>query len=123
MEDYFSFIDTGYDEYLASGDDSLLKKANNVAGGNYNRKNFMKDYLYLRVSQKEPFDMLYYTPSLTGIYNMNDKSVSIAPELLYTGIKNLELRLKTTFPVGNSYTEFGEKQNDYKLELRARYYF
>jgi len=123
MTDYFSFIDKGYDTYLTSGDDSLLKKASNVAGGNYNRKNPMRDYLYLRVSQKEPFDMLYFTPSLTGIFNISDKSFSIGPELLYTGIKNLELRLKTTFLVGGSYTEFGEKQNDYRIELRVRYYF
>jgi len=123
MEDYFSFIDTGYDTYLTSGDDSLLKKASNVAGGSYNRQNLMRDYLYLRVSQKEPFDILYFTPSLTGIFNINDKSLSIGPELLYTGIKNLELRLKATFLVGDSYTEFGEKLNNSRIELRARYYF
>jgi len=123
MTDYFSFIDQGYDTYLTSGDDSLLKKASNVAGGSYNRRNLMRDYLYLRVSQKEPFDMLYFTPSLTGIFNISDESFSIGPELLYTGIKNLELRLKTTFLVGDSYTEFGEKQNDYRIELRVRYYF
>lgn len=123
MKDYFSFIDQGYDTYLTSGDDSLLKKASNVAGGNYNRQNLMRDYLYLRVSQKEPFDILYFTPSLTGIFNINDKSFSIGPELLYTGIKNLELRLKTTFLVGDSYTEFGEKQSDCRIEFRVRYFF
>jgi len=123
MEDYFSFIDTGYNTYLTSGDDSLLKKASNVAGGNYNRQNLMRDYLYLRVSQKEPFNILYFTPSLTGIFNINDKSLSIGPELLYTGIKNLELRLKATFLAGDSYTEFGEKQNNSRIELRVRYFF
>ncbi|MGB2862133.1 MAG: hypothetical protein WBC05_02305, partial [Sedimentisphaerales bacterium] len=123
MTDYFSFIDQGYDTYLTSGDDSLLTKASNVAGGSYNRRNPMRDYFYLRASQKEPFDILYFTPSMTGIFNTNDESFSIGPELLYTGIKNLELRLKTTFLVGDSYTEFGEKQNDYRAELRVRYYF
>jgi hypothetical protein len=53
----------------------------------------MKDYLYLRISQKEPFNILYFTPAITGMMNLNDKSVSISPELLYTGITNLELRL------------------------------
>jgi len=123
MTDYFSFIDQGYDAYLASGDDSLLKRASNVAEGSYNRRNPMRDYLYLRASQKEPFDILYFTPSLTGIFNVDDESFSIGPELLYTGIKNLELRLRTTFLVGDSYAEFGEKQNDYRAELRVRYYF
>ena len=123
MQDYFSFIDKGYDTYLSSGDDSLLRKASNAAGGGYNRKNPMRDYLYLRASQKEPFDMLYFTPSLTGIYNVNDESLSIGPEFLYTGIKNLELRLKATFLVGDADTEFGEKLNDSKIEFRVRYYF
>jgi len=123
MQDYFSFIDKGYDTYLSSGDDSLLRKASNAAGGSYNRKDPMRDYLYLRASQKEPFDMLYFTPSLTGIFNIDDESFTIGPELLYTGIKNLELRLKATFLVGNSYSEFGEKQNNSRIEFRVRYYF
>ena len=123
MTDYFSFIDRGYDTYLTSGDDSILKKASNIAGGSYNRRNPMRDYLYLRASRKEPFDILYFTPSLTGIFNLGDESFSIGPELLYTGVKNLELRLKTTFLVGDSDTEFGEKQNNCRAELRIRYYF
>jgi len=83
----------------------------------------MRDYLYLRISQKEPFDILYFTPSLTGIYNINDKSFSIGPELLYTGVKNLELRLRTNFLIGGSRTEYGEKRNDSLIELRVRRYF
>ncbi len=123
MTDYFSFIDRGYDTYRTSGDDSTLRRASNAAGGSYNRRNPMRDYLYLRASQKEPFDILYFTPSLTGIFNTADRSFSIGPELLYTGVKNLELRLKTTFLVGDSDTEFGEKRNDCRAELRLRYYF
>jgi len=123
MTDYFSFIDKGYDTYRTSCDDSLLEEASNAAGGSYNRKNPMRDYFYLRVSQKEPFDILYFTPSLTGIFNINDKSFSVGPELLYTGVKNLELRLRTTFLIGDSYTEYGEKLNDFWIGLRVRYYF
>jgi hypothetical protein len=123
MEDYFSFIDRAYDTYLSSGDDSLLKKGARVTEGNYGAINPMRDYLYLRISQKEPFDILYSTASLTGMFNTGDNSFSLSPELLYTGITNLELRLKATFPVGDADTEYGEKLSDYRLELRARYYF
>jgi len=123
MTDYFSFIDQGYDTYLASGDDSLLTRASNLAEGSYNRRNPMRDYLYLRASQKEPFDILYFTPSVTGIFNTNDKSFSVGPELLYTGVKNLELRLRTNFLIGDSYTGYGEKQNDFWIGFRVRYYF
>jgi hypothetical protein len=123
MKDYFSFIDKGYDLFLSKGNDSLLKKASSVTEGNYGRPNAMKDYLYLRISQKEPFNILYFTPAITGIMNLNDKSVSLSPELLYTGITNLELRLKAFCLVGGKGTDFGEKQNDYRVELRVRYYF
>ena len=83
----------------------------------------MRDYLYLRISQKEPFDILYFTPSVTMILNAGDKSYSLSRELLYTGITNLELRLKAYFILGERLSEYGEKQNNYRLEARARYYF
>jgi hypothetical protein len=123
MRDYFSFIDKGYDAYLSTGDDALLRRASDLTQGRYGGMNPMKDYLYLRVSQKEPFDILYFTPALTWIFNMDDQSFSLSPEAVYTGITNLELRLKGTALVGGRYTEYGEKQNDWRIELRVRYYF
>jgi len=123
IRDYFSFIDKGYNTYLLSGSDALLKKALNITEGSYGRANSMRDYLYLRISQKEPFDILYFTPAITGILNLNDRGFSISPELLYTGVTNLELRLRAAFISGEQFSEYGEKQNDYRIEVRARYYF
>lgn len=123
MRDYFSFISTAYDSYLASGSDVLLKKGLSITEGSYGRMNPAREYLYLRISQKEPFDILYFTPSITGILNINDKSFSISPELLYTGITNLELRLKAGFTGGERLSEYGEKQSDYRVEFRMRCYF
>jgi hypothetical protein len=123
IKDYFTFIDRGYDLFLLNGNDSLLKKAASVTEGNYGRINPSKDYLYLRISQKEPFNILYFTPAITTILNLNDRSLSLSPELLYEGIKNLEIRLKGIVLLGGGRTEFGEKQNDYRVELRVRYYF
>jgi len=121
---FFSFIDKGYNAFLSSGDTQALTKARSVTQqGGYGRFTPETDYLYLRVSQSEPFDILYFTPSFTWIYNLSDRSFTITPELLYTPITNLELRLKTGFLVGATDSEFGEKQNDYRIELRARYYF
>ena len=123
LSDFFLFIEKGYDTYLLTGDDKSLKKASAIAKGPYGGINPMRNYLYLRISQKEPFDILYFTPSLTWIFNIDDQSFSLSPELLYTGITNLELRLKGGILAGKSLSEYGEKQNDYRLELRARYYF
>lgn len=123
MRDYFSFINTGFDTFSSIGDNSALQKAADIAGGTYNRKNPMRNYFYLRISQKEPFDILYFTPAVTCIYNANDGSFSLSPELLYTGITNLELRVKSGILIGERDSEYGEKQNDYRIELRLRYYF
>jgi len=122
MRSYFSFIDKAYNSYISSGSDALLKKASTITAGNYGMPNPTTGYLYLRASQKEPFDILYFTPSATWIFNINDKSFSLSPELVYTGITNVELRLRGTVLSGERLSEYGEKQNDYRIELRARYY-
>jgi len=123
MKNYYSFINKGYQYYITTGSDSLLQKAANLTETNYGRINPMRNYLYLRVSQKEPFDILYFTPAITGIWNVDTSSCSLSPEVVYTRFTNLELRLKAIFLIGGKDSEFGEKQNDYRLEFRAGYYF
>jgi hypothetical protein len=123
MKNYYSSINRGYQSYLSTGSDSLLQRAANLTETSYGRINPMRNYLYLRVSQKEPFDILYFTPAITGIWNVDDSSYSLSPEVFYTRFTNLELRLKAIFLIGDKDTEFGEKQNDYRLEFRVGYYF
>ena len=123
MQGFFGLVDNGIDVYRLSGSDALLKKARTVTEESYGKNNPMRDYLYLKVSQKEPFDIPYLTPSVTCMYNVEDKSFSLSPELFYTGITNFELRLKAGVISGAGNTEFGEKQNDFRIELRMRYYF
>jgi hypothetical protein len=123
MDDFYSLIDNGYNAFNATGDETGLIEAQNMADSGYGRLDAMQDYLYVRLSQKEPFDILYLTPALTWMMNVDDLSFSIAPELLYTGITNLELLLKMYANVGKQNTDFGEKPNKYRIELRAGYYF
>jgi len=123
MENYFHFIRSGYQLYQTTGNDQKLRAAQKLTAGGYGRAGPMEDYLYLRLSQKEPWDILYFTPALTVMVNLNDRSHSITPELLYKGITNLELRFKAGFIRGDRDTEFGEKQNDCRFEFRVGYYF
>jgi hypothetical protein len=123
IRDYFTFVHNAYDLYLLSGNDALIQKASAVTEKNYARPNPGQQYLYLRLSQKDPFDILYWTPALTAIVNAEDRSYSLSPEIAYTGITNLEIRLKATALIGDRLSEFGEKPYDNRAELRARYYF
>jgi hypothetical protein len=113
---------TDFHALVDSGNAVLFNKAKQISPA-YARANAGERYAYLRVSQKEPFDIVYFTPSITVIANLADGSYSISPELLYTGITNLDLRLRATWLKGGGGTEFGEKQNVRRLELLARFYF
>jgi len=123
FENFVEFVDQAYDTFLATGDSSGLNQANELSEGNFGGANPMRDYIYIRASQKEPFDILYLTPAITSICNLHDQSFVFIPELMYSLKTNLEIRLRGAFLVGGGNTEYGEKQNDFRLELRARFFF
>jgi hypothetical protein len=89
----------------------------------YGRAYVGRNYLYAKFTQKEAFAVLYFTPGLTTIINLDDRSASITPEISYSGFTNLEIRLRFSLLTGGSFTEFGEKQNKNKVELRLRCFF
>lgn len=122
MRDYLDFVHAAYDDFMASGSASSLGRARSIMAS-YGRPNPARHYLYLRASQKEPFDILYFTPALTTILNLDDRSYSVAPEVTYTGITNLDMRLRLLFLHGGRLSDFGEKQNDRRIELRLRLSF
>jgi hypothetical protein len=123
MKNYYAYITRGYNTYQTTGNATILGNAQQMAEGGYGRSSAMVNYLYVRLSQKEPFDILYFTPSLTWMMNTDDQSWSLTPELLYTGFTNWEFRIRTGIIVGARNSDLGEKQNDYRIELRVGYYF
>jgi hypothetical protein len=123
MEDFFQFVDASDATFRSTGNPTGMQRAITLAEGPYGQPNPMRDYVYLRASQKEPFDILYFTPALTTILNVEDHSFVVIPELTYSPLTNLELRFRAPVLVGERHTEYGEKPSDYRLELRVRYYF
>ncbi|MCD4719258.1 MAG: hypothetical protein K8S13_05270 [Desulfobacula sp.] len=121
-ENYLSFIERGFDQYLNTSSKALISKSKTYAAY-YNQQAAMKDYLYLKISQKEPFDILYFVPTIIFIYNMDDQSASITPQITYSPLTNLTLEIKTSFLIGGSKTEYGEKINKAKIVLAIQYYF
>ena len=119
MSDFFSAVDLAD----ATANTTLLNQLSVLSQQTYLKRNPAKHYLYFRISNKEPFDWLYFTPAITIIANIDDNSYSATPELIYTGINDFELRFKVSWLAGKQYTEFGEKRNDQKIEFRLKYYF
>lgn len=103
--------------------DSLLQRSRELSLRGYGRPFVGRNYLYTRFTLKDPFDILYFTPGLTAIVNLDDQSGSITPELVYTGFTNWEMRLRFSLLTGGFSTEYGEKQTENKVELRLRWFF
>ena len=123
MDRFYQLIDDGEIQFLTSGLDTLLDKAREINLKGYGKPQPGRNYLYGKFTQKEPFEILYLTPGITTIFNLDDESYSLSPELAYTGFTNWELRTRFTYLQGPSNTEYEEKMNSNKLEVRVRYFF
>ncbi|MFZ5798027.1 MAG: hypothetical protein ACOY3O_06315 [Thermodesulfobacteriota bacterium] len=120
---FYRAVADGYDLYLAGGGDTLLARAANISQSGYGRPQVGRNYLYTRLTAKEPWDILYLTPAVTAIVQLDDGSFSLTPELVYTGFTNFELRARFTWLHGGAETEYGEKLNGSRAELRLRWFF
>jgi hypothetical protein len=120
---FYQVVAKGYEQYLAGGGDTLLHRAANSSQSGYGRPQVGRNYFYARLTAKEPRNILYFTPAITAIVQLDDQSYSLTPELIYTGFTNFELRARFTWLQGSDETEYGEKPNESRAELRLRWYF
>jgi len=118
-DQFYQLVDTAF----ATGNSALVQKALSLSQGGYGRPNPGEEYVYFRAQQKDALGIVYFSPAITAMMNLQDHSYQVTPELQYTGIKNLELRARLFLLEGGRSTDFGEKQNSRKLEVYARYYF
>ena len=116
--DFLDLIGSG-----ASSTPGLSQRIESLAQSPYARANPGRDYAYLRVSVKEPFDWLYVTPALTAIVNLQDRSYSLTPEVAYTGFADFELRARVVWLHGGQGTEFGSRPSERRVEAYVRWFF
>ncbi|MFO7605088.1 MAG: hypothetical protein R6W72_02125 [Desulfurivibrionaceae bacterium] len=120
---YYQLLVDAEKLFSDSGDQTLFRKAAAAGLNGYRKPQPGRNYLYVKFSLKEPYDLLYFIPGATAIVNLDDNSYSLSPEAVYTGFTNWEMRLRFSIINGGVFTENGEKQNSNKLELRVRYFF
>ena len=123
MDRFYQLVSDANAQYVSTGADSLFRQASTISKNGYAKPQAGQNYLYVRMIQKEPYELLYYTPGITAIFNLDDQSYSLNPEMIYTGFTNWNLRLRYSRIEGGRFTEYGGKSNASKLELRVRYYF
>lgn len=123
VDGFFAYQEMAWRQWLATQNPLVMQRSDMLTRSYYRMKNYGQDYLYLKISQKEPFDILYFTPYVALIVNLDDLSFSLGPGLTYAPVTNLELNLRAVAPVGGTGTEFGEKLDDLRSEVWVRWYF
>jgi hypothetical protein len=123
MDAFFDYQEAAIDQWKSASDSAAIQRALLVTRPYYGQRNFGRDYAYLKISQKEPFDILYFTPWVAVTVNLLDASFNLQPGLTWTPVTNLELNLRAGIPVGGQGTEYGEKADDFRPEIWMRYYF
>ncbi|OHD58580.1 MAG: hypothetical protein A2096_04455 [Spirochaetes bacterium GWF1_41_5] len=97
----------------------------NQAAAEFNNSfsgNIMRDYLYLKITQQEPFKMLYTSISGYGIFCINNQDILWGCQISVKPAENFELRLDYTSTAGKN-GEFYLKPFRNKLEARAVFNF
>ena len=123
LEDFFTYQEAAFDQWQTTGNASVMQRADQVTRPYYQQRNFGQDYFYLKISQKEPSNILYFTPWMAAVVNLHDFSFNLQPGMTWTPLTNLELNFRTAIPIGPADTEFGEKPDALRPEIWVRYYF
>jgi len=118
MTNFYDAIDSAISENPA-----LFPIIKDYQFENFTNQFLMKNYLYSKFSHPEPFNVLYFTPSIFVLYNLNDNSKMIGVEFSYSRFNNLNLKLKYNSLSGNLNSEFGGKISSKKISLLIDYTF
>jgi len=108
---------------LESNTPELINSAKLNMSTIFRSKTLMQDYLYVKLTQPEPFSWLYTSISMFIIYNIDDKSLLFSPQISYKPYTNYELLLWPFLFFGSDNTEYGSKQIQKKVEIWMRFYF
>jgi hypothetical protein len=119
FKQYLQYVDAT----LAGGQSAAIQTALSTSKNYFQKSALMRDYLYLKVSKPEPFNWVYFTPSLYVLHNLNDQSFSVGIPVGYKPFTNFEFILWPSFLVGSASTQFGDKMLTQRLETWLRYSF
>jgi len=114
---------SAYYDYISAADSvsaGLISKTNKEY---FSAGNLMQDYLYLKLSYPEPFEILYFTPSVYTVFNFSDQSFTAGMPLSYKPITNSEFILTPILFSGKAGSEYGSKSYLGRIELKGVFYF
>jgi len=119
FEAYFDFLTSA----AGSGSNAAVQQALGLNQQYFRGSTLMRDYVYAKLIMPEPFDILYFTPSLYSIYNVGDGSFLVSASLSYKPVTNVEFILWPTILTGGRTSEYGAKMVRERVEAWLRVFF
>lgn len=118
--DHFNYLRYIY----RTGDNDLIQESKEVIWDYFSAATLGRNYLYVNLTQKEPFGVLYLTVSpAMCIYNVDDSSMLLIHELNYKPFTNYEMILRAISAFGTSNSEFANRGPKRKIEFWLSVYF
>lgn len=108
---------------LASEDTQHINSIRKYWFENLSKQFLMQNYLFFKVQYPEPFNLLYFTPSLYILLNIDDKSFMTGFDMNYKRFENINFNFKLVGLYGDVLSEFGSKISKVKTELNVEIYF
>jgi hypothetical protein len=119
MDAYYNAIENARQSADPTDRRMVIKNGAQYYGGQFT----MTDYLYLKASYPDPFNIVYLTPAVYAIVNINDGSLMGGAEGTYTRFRRMGFTFRYVAFAGGARSEYGMKQAQHKIELRFRSVF
>jgi hypothetical protein len=120
MINYYEYLNGMNDPNQGNVDPTFIE---NITEDYYHRPDLMQEYVFVKMIRNEPLEIQRLTFLLAGVWNIQDRSYSISPEFHYKSRPSLHIKVRGTVNEGKPLTEFGEKVNDWKVEISLTYFF
>lgn len=124
MRSYYQYLHRITDSQTNEGDNAALaRRLMTLSRKYYQRPDLMQVYAYTEILKREFFWIQRLTSSLAGVWNLQDQSYCLYPQLRYDSPINLSVGLEATFARGKPFTEFGEKTSRWSVKASLTYSF
>jgi hypothetical protein len=120
---YHDLAQASYQSYVSSSDDSMINTFNSYTSSYFGSKNLGRNYVYFQIQQSDMFNLTYFNPYVSLIFNLDDRSMMIIPTLSYAPYQNMEFILYTMIAAGRAKTEYGDKKDNIKYGFRFKVFF
>jgi hypothetical protein len=119
MDEYWNAVN-----YAATSSNPRIVQSVLQANSKYFSSQFITtDYLFFKASHPDPFNFVYFTPSIYTIANILDHSMMAGLEMTYSRSRNLLFIGRIITFLGRNESEYGSKPAQHRIELRAKWSF